>query len=173
MKKVALTAATIAVLALSPAAQAKPGSSKRCAKSPAVGFVAAGSLAGYDETTVSLDVAQANRHARRWLAANDPVFSLIGVQPSFEGVTDANADGVVDLADVTAGDRVQVMGKLARPKRGCAGTSALRVRRVTVTRETAEEGGEEPAPLAEVSPFRIGTDTGRGHGHGRKHPKTP
>ena len=171
MKKVALAIAAIAVLALSPAAQAKPGSSKRCAKSPAVGFAATGSLAGYDETSVSLDAARGNKHARRWLASNEPVFSLAGVQPSFEGVTDENADGAIDLSDVLASDSVQVMGKLTRPKRGCEGASSLRIRRVTVTRETDEEAAEEPSPLPEVSPLRFGGESGPDHG--RKKPKKP
>ena len=171
MKKVALAATAIAVLALCPVAQAKPGSSKRCAKSPAVGFVATGSLAGYDETSVSLGVARANKHARRWLVSNEPVFTLLGVQPSFEGVTDANADGAIDLADVVASDTVQVMGKLTRPKRGCEGASSLRIRRVTVTRETDGEAGEEPTPAPQVSPLRFGGESAPDHG--RKKPKKP
>lgn len=104
-----------------------------------------GSLASYDDASVALDVARANRHAAKWLSApNAPAFAIAGVRLAFEGVTDANGTGV-GLDDVVATDRVRVVGKLSRPKRGCpAGEQLLKLRVVKVTRE-APEPAELPA----------------------------
>lgn len=155
-----ITAAAALSLAAAPAAGAQPGEHgngpgqraagqpKRCEHTKNVGFAAAGSLASFDDASLTLTVAKANHHARVFLASNPAVFSTADVTPAFVGVTDANADGVVGLADVVATDRVRVIGKLALPKRGCDGTASVTVRKLSVVRPTTdpEPGTEPPAP---------------------------
>ena len=165
MKKILVAVAAVSLIALPAAgAQAKPsgkahgkseragerdsserrsgerrGRSKRCRKPTRRGFVVRGSLAGHDADSVTLEVARANRHARRWLRDNGPTFDTSRARVSFEGVEDGNGDGAVDLADVVATDRVRVIGKLSVPKRGCDGDTELAVRKVSVVREVEEE----------------------------------
>lgn len=122
----------------------KLSKSKKCRKLHAVGFSVRGSLAGYDAASVTLEVGEANKHARVYLAANPPTFATAGASLRFEGVTDADGDGV-GLEDVVSTDRVEVVGKLVQPKKGCAGETSLSVRRVVVTREAVEP---EPEPVA-------------------------
>ena len=144
--------ATTALPVLS--AEAKPGhdkpavkhdgKSKRCKKARSVGFVVRGSLESYEDASVTLAVQRANRHARRWLeAGNAPVFDTTGLRVKFAGVTDANADSVVDLADVLPTDRVKVLGKLAVPKAGCEGEVALKLKKLRVSRNAAEEKNDD------------------------------
>ena len=154
MKKIALVAMTSTALLAGPALAAeakgpksgsgKSGSSKRCAKTTKVGFQLRGSLANYDAESVSVTVTKANKHAKGWLAANPATFALTGVELKFEGVTDSDGNGVVDLGDVLPSDRVKVDGKLAQPKRGCTGDTALSVRRIKVVREVPEDPAPEP-----------------------------
>jgi len=113
--------------------------SKRCKKPRAVGFVAAGTLASVDGSSVSLTVARANRHARRWLETSEATFDTADLTVSFVGVTDGDLSGAVDLADALPTDRVRVLGKLALPKRGCEGAAVLTLRKVKVLREVATE----------------------------------
>jgi hypothetical protein len=113
--------------------------SKRCKKPRAVGFVAAGTLASVEGSSVNLTVVRANRHARRWLESNEAAFDTADLTVSFAGVTDAELSGAVDLADVLPTDRVRVLGKLALPKRGCEGEAVLTLRKVKVLREVATE----------------------------------
>jgi hypothetical protein len=113
--------------------------SKRCEKPRAVGFVAAGTLASVEGSSVNLTVARANRHARRWLESNEAAFDTANLTVSFAGVTDGDLSGTVDLADVLPADRVRVLGKLALPKRGCGGEAVLTLRKVKVLREVATE----------------------------------
>jgi hypothetical protein len=159
MKKLMiLSLAALATLALPVlGAQAKPSDaggqkaagkhgakSKRCAKVRSVGFVVRGTLSAYDESSVTLAVTRSNRHATRWLEDNDPaVFDTTGLTVSFAGVTDADASGVVDLADVLPTDRVRVKGKLALPKARCTGDVVLTVKKVSVSREVEEVSSEE------------------------------
>ena len=149
MKRIIILAlAGLATLALPLAAGAKPPSadgqkpagkhgakSKRCAKPKRVGFVAAGPLVAVDQSSLTVGVERGNRHARRWLEDNDAVFDVDGLTVGFAGVVDGDASGTVDLADVLAGDRVRVVGKLSLPKRGCDGEATLSLRKVKVSRE--------------------------------------
>ena len=113
--------------------------SKRCKKGRAVGFVVAGTLASVEGSSVTLTVARANRHARRWLETGEAAFDTAGLTVSYVGVTDGDLSGAVDLADVLPTDRVRVLGKLALPKRGCEGEAVLTLRKVKVLREVAAE----------------------------------
>jgi len=126
------------------------GKSHRCAKPRRVGFVVAGSLAAWDGTSMTLTVARGNRHARRWLDVNEPVFDLTDLTVRFNGVADGDASGTVDMADVLPTDRVRVSGKLALPKRGCVGDSELVVRRVRVKRESPADSETETQEPAET-----------------------
>jgi hypothetical protein len=154
MKKlIVITLAGLATLALPVVgAQAQPPSaggekaagkggakSKRCKKPRALGFVAAGALASVEGSSVTLTVARANRHARRWLETSDATFDTAGLTVSFVGVTDGDLSGAVELADVLPTDRVRVLGKLALPKRGCEGEAVLTLRKVKVLRDPASE----------------------------------
>lgn len=116
--------------------------SKRCGKVKSVGFVVRGTLASSVEDSVTLTVTKSNKHAARWLEENDPSFDTAGLTISYEGVTDADANTVVDLADVLPTDRVKVKGKLALPKAGCEGEVVLTVKKVSVSREVEEESSE-------------------------------
>ena len=127
MKKlIAVALAGLATVALPVVgAQAKP-TTRRAAESTArsrsavrsharLGSCFAARSAPWRARKVTLNVERANRHARRWLeTGNSPEFDTIGLTVRFEGVTDGNADTVVDLADVLPTDRVRVKGKLTR-----------------------------------------------------------
>jgi hypothetical protein len=121
-----------------------PGSSAKCKKPHGVAFVVGGTLTGYSELDLTLEVSQANRHARRWLESNEPTFSTEGAVVSFVGVTDADASGAVGFEDVAATDRVRVIGKLVKPKPGCEDDEAVVPdqgvvpRKIKVSREAPE-----------------------------------
>lgn len=163
MKKTALTtAAAIALLALSAGpAGAKPGSGhgnsgqlaaeqgenaghappaagKRCRRMQSVGFAARGSLASFTPETLTLDVKKANRHARSYIATAGAEFTLASARVKFAGVTDADASGTVDFADVQPTDVVTLVGKATRPKRGCSGDAVLTLHKVQVVRPGAD-----------------------------------
>jgi hypothetical protein len=151
MKKSILSMLAIAAIAAVPVAgaQAKPpagkgkhrvtklnkGKSKKCAKLQRVGFVVDGTFGSYADPDLTVDVVEANKHARGWVAANGSTFSTTGASVAFEGVTDGDADGLVSFADVTSTDQVIVVGKLSRPKKGCTGARSLVVRHVQITRQ--------------------------------------
>jgi hypothetical protein len=116
--------------------------SRKCKRTHAVGFVAKGTLASYTAETVTLDVKRANRHARSYLAAADSTFTLGTARVRFAGVTDADANGTVDFADVLPTDKVVAIGKATRPKRGCDGETVLKLRKLQVVRPEAEESGD-------------------------------
>ena len=130
------------------------GRSRRCARQVRRGFVVRGSLTSFEADSVTLEVQRANRHARRWLRDNEPVFDTSDARVRFGGVTDGNGDGAVDFADVVATDRVRVIGKVSSPKRRCEGETTVSIRKVIVTRETEEE--EEEAPAQEPAPTTEG-----------------
>ena len=151
MKKSVLSLVAIAAIAAVPVAgaEAKPrdgklkqhrvskldrGKAKRCAKLQRVGFVVDGTFGGYVDPDLTVDVVEANRHARNWIAANGNAFSTAGASVAFEGVTDSDLDASVTFADVVGTDQVILVGKLSRPKRGCTGDQSVVVRHVQVTR---------------------------------------
>lgn len=113
--------------------------SRKCRRPQSVGFVAKGSLAGFTAEDVTLDVERANKHARAYIKAAGSTFTLGTARVQFEGVTDDNADGVVDFADVQPTDMVKAIGKASRPKRGCTGETVLTLRKVQVERPVVEE----------------------------------
>jgi hypothetical protein len=114
---------------------------RRCRRPQSVGFVAKGSLTSFTAEAITLDVKRANPHARRFIQAAGSEFTLGTARVKFAGVTDADSNGTVDFADVLPTDRVTVVGKATRPKRGCEGDAALTLRRVQVVRPKAD-----PAP---------------------------
>ena len=154
MKKIALAVAAVMAVAAVPA-QAKPAHAgakakpvkpqKKCTKTQAVGFTAAGTDAAYADGNLTFTVAEANKHARGHLAgATRPTFSTVGAKVAFDGVTDADGNGVVDLADVAPTDRVAVAGKLTQPLKGCTGATKLAIQKIVVTRPVVEEPAEVP-----------------------------
>jgi hypothetical protein len=137
------------------APDAKPVKSKsRCERSQSVGFVLRGGYVSFapsadaaDAATagdLTLDVPRANKHARG--GETRRTVSIAGARVAFEGVADTGGDGV-GFEDARAGDRVKVVGKLVRPKRGCEGTTSVVVKKVKVSREAPETA----EPAAEVS----------------------
>lgn len=149
MKKIIVCAVVAVSLVAMPvlSAEAKPGKggksakaqkSKRCKKPRRLGFVVRGSLASFDAESVTLTVAKANRHARRYLESNPATFSTADAKVRFVGVTDTGTDGV-GVEDVVATDVVRIRGKLVVPKRGCSGDTTLVVRKVKVIRPDVEE----------------------------------
>jgi hypothetical protein len=119
---------------------------RRCKRVQSVGFVARGSLAGFTPETITLDVKRANRHARRLIEAAGSTFTLGTARVRYVGVTDGDASGTVDFADVLPTDKVVVIGKAVRPKRGCEGDTVLKLRKVQVIRPTADPEDGEAAP---------------------------
>ena len=137
-----------------PAGQYTPGrphtrTPRRCRRMQSVGFMAKGTLAGFTAETITLDVKRANRHARAWIAANGSELTLGSARVKFAGVTDGDASGTVDFADVLPTDQVTAIGKVTRVKRGCSGDPAVTLRRVQVVRpDTTPEPdtGDTPQP---------------------------
>ena len=161
--------ATGALLALPVASQADPGkgkgkgqtksqqgASKRCAKTPKVGYSVSGtlvSLTGDDpatpanEGTVTITVTGANAHARNSGEIADQNATAKGVQvagatytvPTTDAYT-LTLEGYEGADTPSAGDEVHITGKIPVTKKKCApsGTStadrygAPDVRRVTV-----------------------------------------
>ena len=146
MRTATITIISAAALAAVPAlAAADPGHGQsgahahglgRCDHPQRVAFVARGSLVSFDAGTgnVVLNVVRANHHARAFTSGQP--LSTTGARLRFGGLTDGNADGTVGLDDVVSTDRVMVIGKLVRPKRGCAGTTSVVLRKVTVARHS-------------------------------------
>jgi hypothetical protein len=121
----------------SPGAQKpdNPGSSAKCGKPHGVAFVVGGTFTSYADPDLTVEVSQTNRHARRWLESNEPTFSSESAVVSFLGVTDADGSGAVGFGDVVGTDRVRVIGKLVKPKRGCEGDEDIVARKIKVSRE--------------------------------------
>jgi hypothetical protein len=153
MKKLAITVISAAALAAVPAlAAADPGHGRghdqagphaqglgRCGHPQRVAFVARGTLVSYDAATgnIVLNVVRANHHARAFTSGQP--LSTTGARLRFRGVTDGNSDGSVGLDDVISTDRVTVIGKLVRPKRGCDGSTSVVLRKVMVSRPGAAQ----------------------------------
>ena len=136
---------------------ANHGKSKRCAKSPKVGYVVHGTLVSLtaddpntpaNEGTVTITVTGANHHARHSGEIADQDATKKGVQVAGATYTVPTTDAYVlklegfEGADTpSAGDAVDIVGKVAVTKKKCApsGTSTAdryatpNVRTVTVT----------------------------------------
>jgi hypothetical protein len=117
----------------------KPAPPKRCAKSQKVGFAVVGTLNAYADPELTVDVIEANKHARGWIAEHGSAFDVTGAEATFEGIEDADANGAVGFEDALAGDSAELGGKLLRPKPRCDGETTLRLDRVAVTREAPVE----------------------------------
>ena len=173
MKKILSMTAALALLVpaaataerpSSPGSQGKgktPSSKGRCGKVNK-GYVVAGTLVSHTLTqnpdgtydgTVTVKVTKANSHAKKSGATTDSeqTYTLDDDKVSFgEGVTDGADEGTdVGLADVVAGDKVRVLGKIAVQKKGskkkaCPGDryGAVDVRKVGFKRDAPEQ----PAP---------------------------
>jgi hypothetical protein len=128
-------------------------------KAKSVGFALSGTeLTGLNVTDgkaagpFTLDLTSANKHARAFLGLTKtqiqgddttsiPVASDDTFRLRLNGVTDgADAGTDVSLADVLPTDRVKVVGKVTRVKKGDTTTTrTLDVKKITVTRETETE----------------------------------
>jgi hypothetical protein len=169
MRKIALLAAA-GTLAVVPAAGApaksghgpggkhgKPAGQKlgkgkgRCAKPQRKAFVVGGLFVSFTATAdttdapdagdLVVDVKKSNRHARS--LSGQQTFVTTGAKVNLVGVTDGDGDGAVTLADARAGDKVKLIGKLVRPKRGCTQAEpTVAIRKVTVKRPGAPEPAE-------------------------------
>jgi hypothetical protein len=145
VRKILLALALVAALATgSTVADATPGHghakghAKKCAKLLKVGFVVRGTFVSADDTSVTLNVTKANRHALR--------SELVEVGEEFVA-SPANADRIKYVnrsgpTDAQVGDRVKVVGKVTKLKHGCddAGFSpTATVRLVVVTGPGTDE----------------------------------
>ena len=110
-----------------------PAKSHKCTPHK-VAYVAAGTLVshtlvqdaaaaenGSDKPTysgdVTVDVKKANKHAKADKRTTK-TYTLDGARVVL-GVDDGNGDGSVDLADIAAGDRVKVIGKVTKLAKRC------------------------------------------------------
>ena len=116
---------------------------RKCKRERRGRFLAAGTASAQDSASFVLTVKRTNRPARKWLAVNEATFSTTGVKLRLKGIGDATGDGTVDFADVLPTDRVRVIGKLSRPKRGCTGEAALKLRRIVVHRKSEANETED------------------------------
>ena len=145
-----LAVITAAALAVVPAAAAHPGNGHgkgqaqreahardkgagangggRCARPQRVGFVARGTFVSFADEALVMKVERANHHARAYTS---------GTPLSTQGAT-VTFRGLKGFDEAVSTDRVMVIGKLVRPKRGCSGDTSVVLRRVTVRREAAE-----------------------------------
>ncbi len=145
MRKILLALALMAALATgATVADATPGHghakghAKKCSKLLKVGFVVRGTLLSADATSVRLTVTKANRHALNSGEVEEG-------QPFT--ATPANADRIKYVnrtgpSDAHVGDRVKVVGKVTKPKHGCATanfSATVTVRLVVVTGPGTDE----------------------------------
>jgi hypothetical protein len=163
--KTTAVATAIAALAVPSAALAtddhehKGKSHQKAKKAKSVGFSLSGTeLAGLNVTDnkasgpFTLDLTSANKHARTFLGLTKtqiqgddttsiPVASDDTFRLRLNGITDgADAGTDVSLADVLATDRVKVVGKVTRVRKGDTTTTrTLDIKKITVTRETETE----------------------------------
>ena len=133
-----------------------PATSRRCARSQRVAYVARGGFVSFTPTpettdganagTLVVDVQRSNQHGRN--LRGQQTLTIADQRVVLSGVSDANGDGAVTLADAAAGDRVKLIGKVVRPRRGCTGQTSVQLRQVKV---------ERPAP-ATTTPADPTTD---------------
>ena len=157
--------AAIALLAVPATAVAAPGGqgkAKNCAKAPKVGYIVKGTLGSVTqddpnteafEGTVTFTVTSANSHARKSGDIADQDATTEGVQVAGATYTVPATDAFIlrlngyEGADTpSAGDRVMVIGRIARAKSRCVSDTtstadrygAVDVRRVMVWDEDAD-----------------------------------
>lgn len=171
-KTILLTTVLGAALAVGGvAAEAKPGAhakkpakagkakgyARKCAKPRKVGFVVKGAFVSGADKTVTLKVTKANRHARK--------SGLVTVGENFTAVARkvryVNSGGP---ADAEAGDKVRVVGKVTKLKKGCTAsgfTPAASVRKVTVLSRPEAPAASDPSEDSEdAGEFEAPGDTG-------------
>jgi len=104
------------------------GKSKRCTPRR-VAYVASGTLAsqtltknadGTYDGTLTVNVTRSNNHAKSD-KGTARTYTLDDARLSFD-VPDRDANGTVDAADLRAGDRVKVIGRITRLKKRCDST---------------------------------------------------
>ena len=159
-KTILLTTVLGAALAVGGvAAEAKPGAhakgpakagkakghSKKCAKPRTVGFVVKGTFVSGAEKSVTLKVTKANRHARK--------SGLVTIGENFTAVARkvryVNSSGP---ADAQVGDKVRVVGKVTKLKKGCSAggfTPAASVRKATVLSRPEAPAASDPSEDSE------------------------
>jgi hypothetical protein len=113
------------------------------------GTVVESTIADNGDGTFSGDlvvtVARTNSAARAERKGDEPKsYTLTNVRASFDDLPDANGDGAVDAADVAAGDRVRLVGRVAKPKRRCAApdSTVATIRKVAFAAPAPAPGSE-------------------------------
>ena len=141
----AVPASAIAEKPADPGSQGKSQSkSKRCKKRPNVGYTATGTLVGTPSAadadgnvTLTVNVTKTNKHAKA-LKGDGQVITVKATGYKYEGN---------EVAD--DGDRVKIIGKVAKPKKGCPAATeeelAAKIRKVTVTEPEPAEEQQAPA----------------------------
>ena len=94
--------------------------------------------------TLTLSVVRGNRHARTH-AGREVTFSVASARFA---VTNANADGALDLADVSVGDRVRVMARMS----GSELVEPLAATAITSDRSGTAAPAPEPGPEPDLTP---------------------
>lgn len=107
------------------------GQAKKCAKQRKVGFVVKGTFVSGDAVSVTLKVTKANRHAlKSGLVTVGDEYAATPADPAKIRYVNRTGPG-----DAQATDKVRVVGKVTKLKKGCpdAGFSpTATVRKVTV-----------------------------------------
>jgi hypothetical protein len=96
----------------------------RCARPQRVAFVARGTFVSFADDALVMKVVRANHHARSY--TSETPLSTKGAKVTFRGLT--------GFDQAVSTDRVMVIGKLVRPRRGCTGDTSVVLRKVMVTR---------------------------------------
>ena len=96
----------------------------RCARLQRVAFVARGTFVSFADDALVMKVVRANHHARAYTSGTP--LSTKGAKVTFRGLT--------GFDQAVSTDRVMVVGKLVRPKRGCTGDTSVVLRKVMVGR---------------------------------------
>ena len=137
--------------------QTKQTKSQKAKKSKGVGFTAAG--IGLTELPYadgkltgpfSLDLTSANKHARTVLGADRseiqgpstfeiPVVAGAAAKLQLGEGVDANGNKTLDGGELLATDRVKVIGKVTRQRKGSTAARVLDVKKIVVSRETEQD----------------------------------
>ncbi|MFL5893951.1 MAG: hypothetical protein ACJ76Z_02415 [Thermoleophilaceae bacterium] len=117
----------------------KPGK-----KVPSVGFVVRGTYVSGDASGITLTVTGANHHAKRVVTVGQP-YTTPAVDIS--KITFVGRDAFGGANPPQAGDKVQVIGKIAKPHKGCDADSSYTIRKVVISAPdtTNQEQPEQPA----------------------------